>query len=334
MSREHIQSMKLILLKKIFYELTDENNLLSLKEIKTKLMELDINVTEQTLRRDIAFLQRNEIDIITVGGGRNTKYYLGSREFDLAEIKMITDCLLSAKSISDKKTKNLIDKFGKLVSVYEAESLNRQIYFSGRAKTVNEKTWYNVDAIYTAIETNVRVAFMYMRWNLEKELEPRSKGRIYEVSPMSLIYDGECYYLVGYDHLKKAIHHYRVDKMDKIEVLNDSCRYINTSEEFDIAVYSKRHFGMFGGESMEVTLLCNNEMINVILDRFGSEIDITIVDNYQFQVTVDVVISNVFIGWVIGLGDGVQIIAPDNVINLMKNRIQSLSNVYNQKNKL
>ena len=323
------QNLKLIYLRQILLDETGDSHGLSASDLILKLKEKDISVTAQTLRRDIDGLRQAGMDIIMEAHGKNTTYHVGEREFSLAELKILSDCVQASKSISEKKSEELIKKLEGLANRYDSQQLHRQVYLAGRAKTSNEKILYNIDAIHSAISQQRPITFLYCSWNMKKKLEKKYKGKIYHVSPWSLVYDDDCYYLVAYDHEEGYVKHYRVDKMEKIDIIAGASRQgAQVFQDRDIAEYSKRHFGMFGGKDALVTLECENEMINVIIDRFGTELEIVPVDSRHFQVQVSVVISNLFYGWIIGLGTGVRIVGPEQVVEEMGKLIDRTRKVY------
>ena len=170
------------------------------------------------------------------------------RDFEIAELKLLVDAVQSSKFITESKSNKLIKKIEGLASNNEAKSLHRQVYVANRIKTTNESVYYNVDDIQKAISENHKVSFQYFQWNPNKEKELRHNGMRYEISPWALTWDDENYYMVGYDSKEAKIKHYRVDKMLKIEIMADSKREGKALfKDMDMAVYSKKIFGMFGG---------------------------------------------------------------------------------------
>ena len=255
-------------------------------------------------------------------------YYIGSRDFELAELKLLVDAVQSSKFITQKKSRELIHKLEKLVSVYEAKQLQRQVVVTNRNKTINENIYYNIDMIYNGISGDVKIRFQYFSWNIEKEMELRRNGAFYEVSPLVLSWDDENYYLIAYDEEDKIIKHFRVDKMLDIQMTEEKRLGREVFNEFDTAVYDKKMFGMFGGTEERVKLLCDNELANVILDRFGRDVNLIPKGEKQFTVNVDVAVSRQFVFWVMGLGDGAKIVAPESVVSLVQAEIERLQLQY------
>ena len=206
--------------------------------------------------------------------------------------------------------------------------LQRQVYVSGRIKTMNESIYYTVDAIHNAISENRKIKFQYFQWNVKKEMMLRHNGAYYHISPWGLSWDNENYYLVGYDSEADKIKHYRVDKMLHIQMSNEKREGKEHIKKLDMADYAKKSFGMFGGKEQKVKLLVENSLAGVIIDRFGKDTMIIPADANHFTVHVNVHVSNQFLGWIISLGEGVKIVAPDEVVNQLKNEIDRLVRQY------
>lgn len=326
-SGEH-QKLKMLYLMKIFYEETDDSNFLTTKEIIQKLEEYGVMAERKTLYVDIDELRSFGVDIIMERIGRNSYYHIGRRYFELPELKLLVDAVQSARGITDKKSGELIEKVEGLVSKYEAKQLNRQVFITGRVKTMNESVYYNIDAIHEAVSTDKQIKFKYFKWDLQKKMKLRKDGDWFQVSPWALIWDNEYYYLIAYDIENSKIKHYRVDKMLYISLVDEKREGKEQYIKFDITRYSKSLFGMFGGEETKVTLEADNSMVNVVIDRFGKDIIINSVDPDHFRTTVNVSVSSQFLGWIIALGDKIRIVKPDEVVEQMKLEIIRLMNQY------
>ena len=315
------QKLKMLYLVKLFSTETDEDHALTMPEIIDKLAACGVNADRKTLYQDFEELRRFGLDIIAEHEGRNHYYYLGSRDFELPELKLLVDSVQSAKFITDKKSSQLIKKLESLVSKHEGSKLHRQVVIAGRVKTMNESIYYNVDKIHEAIASDKQIRFKYFQWNLNKEMELRHDGRWYQASPWALMWDDEKYYLAVYDSKYENITHYRVDKMLSIEILDEKREGRKEFEAINIPRYSNMMFGMFGGEETKVTLEAENDMISVMIDRFGKDIIIAPISDTHFRTTVTVAVSNHFLGWIMSLEGDVRIVAPDPVVQQMKDAI-------------
>ncbi len=322
------QKLKMLYLARIFMEETDEDHGLTLAEITSKLAAYEVHADRKTLYLDFDELIRYGFEIMSEKRDRTCYYYLASREFELPELKLLVDSVQSSKFITDKKSDQLIKKLESLVSVHQAKQLHRQVTITGRIKSVNERIFYNVDMIHEAINSDRQIRFRYFRWNLKKEMELRRDGGWYVVSPWNLMWDDENYYLVAFDAETGKIKHYRVDKMVQMSVMKEKRLGIQAFRKFSLPRYTKSLFGMFGGKEMAVTLEGANDMVGILIDRFGKDIIIIPADRDHFRTTVTVAVSSQFLGWIIALGPGIRIVGPDEVVEQMKGEIRRLQSQY------
>ncbi len=334
MSKSSMQKQKLLYLQKILLEKTDENNALTLTEIKDELARYGIKTERKSLYDDMEILQSFGLDICRVRTS-TVRYFIGSRNFEVAELKLLVDAIQSSKFITHSKSLKLIGKLEGLVSENQGKELNREVYVTNRVKTFNEQIYYNVDFLHNAISQNKKVAFKYTEWRVNFGSQqkivraPRKNGKDYEVSPWALCWDDENYYLVAYDSEAGIIKHYRVDKMEKIRLLTQNRDGAELFEEFNLARYAKSVFSMFGGEECNVKLSVDNNLVGVIVDRFGADTYIVRESEKTFSVNVRVALSPQFYAWIFGLGNGVRILTPKRAVDEFKDKIKELSAYYN-----
>ena len=328
MAKSSNQKLKLMYLMKIMLEKTDETHSITMPEIIDALKAYGVSAERKSLYSDIEALRQYGMDIIGLQEGGTYYYHVGSRQFELAELKLLVDAVQSAKFITAKKSKELIGKIESLASKYEASQLQRQVIVAGRVKTMNEIIYYNVDRIHTAIAENSRITFQYFQWNVDKEMELRHDGALYKVSPWALTWDDENYYLVAYDSTKGMIKHYRVDKMLHIKSTGEKREGRLVFHSFDTGAYAKKMFGMFAGQEETVRIECKNELAGVMIDRFGKDVPIIRKDDEHFTVNVKVDVSKQFLAWVMALGDGAKIMEPASVVEQMKQEIARLAEQY------
>ncbi|MCR5650072.1 MAG: WYL domain-containing protein [Lachnospiraceae bacterium] len=322
------QKLKLYYLSRIMTEKTDDEHALTLPEIKAYLEEYGVTADRKSLYDDLEALRVLGIDVIGEQRNRNYYYHVGKKQFEIAELKLLVDAIQSSKFITEKKSRELIKKLTGLASDYEAAQLNRQVVVQGRIKTMNESIYYIVDDIHAAISYNRKIRFEYMQWNLEKKLEPRRKDR-YEVSPWALTWDDENYYLIGFDAKAGQIRHYRVDKMRRIEVTDDKREGQEQFKKFNLAKYARMSFGMFRGEEVKVTLQFRNDMVGVMIDRFGKDIPINSTNKKDwYETIVDVALSDQFLGWIFSLGKNVIVTKPKYVVERFAQELQVLREQY------
>ena len=322
------QKLKLYYLSRIMTEKTDDEHALTMAEIKGYLEDYGVTADRKSLYDDLETLRVLGIDIIGEQTNRNYYYHVGKKQFEIAELKLLVDAIQSSKFITEKKSNELIKKLTGLASDYEASQLKRQVVVQGRIKTMNESIYYIVDDIHNAITNNKKIRFEYLKWNLDKKMVPR-KDKIYEVSPWALTWDDENYYLIGFDAEEDKIKHYRVDKMRSIELTDDKREGREHFKQFDMAAYARMNFGMFGGEEVKVKLEFENDMVGVLLDRFGKDISIHPADKEGWSETcVDVALSDQFLGWIFSLGTSVRIVGPEEVVERFAEEIRSMARIY------
>ena len=201
------QKFKLYRLAQIMLENTDEEHYITMPEIKEKLEEYEVTADRKSIYNDLKDLEKLGIEVEGEPVGNRYHYHVVERPFELPELKLLVDAIQSSKFITQKKTNTLIKKLEKLVSKYDAQKLQRQVYVSGRIKAMNESIYYTVDAIHNAISENRKIKFQYYQWNVKKEMELRHDGTWYHISPWGLSWDDENYYLVGYDSEAELIKH-------------------------------------------------------------------------------------------------------------------------------
>lgn len=327
MEGEISSKLKIVCLIRILMEKTDETHEMTMQEILSALEGYGIHAERKSVYSDMEQLRLFGLDIIKEQHDKNAFYHLGSRRFELAELKLLVDSVQAARFITEKKSNELIKKIEGLASKYEAGQLQHQVYVTERVKSENEQILYNIDAIHRAIAENSKITFQYFNWNEKKEMCPRHDGALYEVSPWALTLADENYYLVSYDK-ERGIRYFRVDKMLKINLTDEMREGKELFRQFDIAAYAKKRFFMFDGAEEKVELLCKNEFAGVIIDRFGKEIPMRKDGENHFRATVNVAVSDQFLAWILAMKDAAKVVGPKKVVDKMRSLIEEASGIY------
>lgn len=328
MARSSNQKAKLLYIAKIFSEQTDETHGLTMPELISRLNDVGISADRKTIYTDLEELRHFGMDILAQQEGGIWRYCLVSREFELAELKLLVDSVQSSRFITEKKSRSLIKKLESLVSVYDARQLQRQVLIAGRVKTMNESIYYNVDKLHTALSQGRQIRFKYFQWNVDKQEALRRGGAWYCVSPWHLRWDDENYYLIAYDAAFGQLRHYRVDKMKNIVITDEPREGEEVLKNFDPTIYTNRLFGMYGGETARVTLEGENAKVGLVIDRFGKNVPILRQDAEHFAAHVEVAVSPQFLGWIASLGGALRITAPESVVQSMRELVKTLSAQY------
>ena len=327
--------LKLYYLYKIMLEQTDDEHGLTIHEILDELAKYGIEAERKSIYRDFDVLSETiGLEIMVEKDGRQYYYHVGNKQFELAELKLLVDAVQSSNFITERKSAALIKKITSFASKYEANQLKRQVLVQGKIKNMNESIYYNVDDLYNAISKNSSICFKYLQWNTDKKLVAKTidesdKEKVYEVSPWALIWNDERYYLVAYNHTEKEIRHYRVDKMDKISLLDKPRLGKEEYEKSEPYRYAKKNFGMFAGNEAVVKLEFPANKVGILIDQFGKDITIMESDKKGFYTTkVDVFVSSHFYGWIMAIGPDVKILGPAEVVEGYKDIIKRQINQY------
>ena len=326
MAKSEKQKLKLLYIMQCLTEKTDAEHSVTTQEIIDYLALQGINAERKSIYTDIDLLIDYGMDIVK-NSGRSGGYTLVSRQFELAELKLLVDAVQSSRFITEKKSDELIAKLESYASKYEAKKLARQVNVNGRVKTMNERIYYSVDKIHEALNEESQIKFQYFTWTADKKMELKHGGAYYSVSPWALCWDDEKYYLVGYDNREYKIKHFRVDKMADVSVVYEKREGKEEFSKMQMSEYTNRLFGMFDGNLETVTLLCENHAANVIIDRFGTDIPLMKTDAEHFTVRVRVSVSKLFLSWIMAI-PGVKIVAPERTVDMMKSEIKRLQEMY------
>ena len=327
MPRSEKQKQKLFRILEIFLERTDETSGISIPHIIDILEnEYEIHAERKSIYDDFAVLSELGFAIENIGG-KPPRYILTNRIFELAELKMLTDAIESSKFITAKKSREIIKKLELFAGQRHAKELSRSVYVDDRVKTQNSSSIYSIDTIHTAINENLMIRFKYFDYNSKGEKTYRHGGAEYTVSPIALVWNDENYYLVCFDESAGEKKHFRVDKMSAAALTEQKRSKEAVSVRFNPAEYSKKVFGMYGGKEELVTLECKEKLAGVVIDRFGSDVRLSECTD-GFRVSVRVMLSPNFFGWVLSFGNDMKIIAPDSVTARMRDILREISKNY------
>ena len=303
--------MVLLLMMRELLLKTDEEHTLNASDLIRILKEYGYEADRRTIYSNVEILQDFGLDLLKKEDAPG--YYIASREFELPELKLLVDAVQSSKFISEKKSGELISKLMQLTSEAKAGQLNRSVFIRNRQKTGNEKVYYSVDTLHEAMNEDRQITFRYGEWTPARKLRAKRNGEIYTVSPWSLTWDDENYYLIAFDEKDSRIKHFRVDKMMDVGIKDSPRGGRDAFKDFDLPAFMRKTFGMFGGKDAEVRLRCENHLAGVIIDRFGSDLRLIPDGDSHFMIKIPVSVSPQFYGWLAGLGTGIEIAAPETV---------------------
>lgn len=303
---------RILYLLRILEQYTDEEHPLTTKQLIDKLQdEYGISAHRTTLTKDIVALQDYGVDIVTVHSTQ-CKYFIGSRKFELPELKLLIDAVESSRFITAKKSESLIRKIHTLTSQGQVSKLRRNNYVVDRIKPDNEQIYYIVDTINDAINEGKQISFQYYDYSGLKKKVLKNKGEIYKLSPYKLLWSGDYYYVIGYSEKKGKVINFRVDRIAAAPtILSENA--IPVPKDFDLENFTKEVFFMFSGDEVEVDLQCDNSLMKTMIDRFGENVKTLAYDMTSFRLITEVSVSPTFFGWVFGFDGKVKILGPKNV---------------------
>ena len=304
----------LLLLQQYLYQQTDEQHPVSVTDILAFWQQHGIQAGRKSVYTDIELLQNAGMDIVCVKSSQN-RYFVGQRLFELPELKLLVDAVESSRFITEKKSTALIKKLSHLTSTAQAEQLNRRIYMGGTPKPENESIYYNVDTIHNAVQKKQQITFQYFEYTPKKEKVLKHDGYKYRFSPYAMIWNRDCYYAVGWSEKHGKIAQFRVDRMTAVEPLEQAA--VQTPD-FDPAEYVRKVFGMYPDDLCTAKLLCDNEVMRSVIDRFGENVRTETVDEQHFRATVEVAPSPPFFSWVFTFSGKIRIVSPAAVLEEMR----------------
>lgn len=313
---------------KYLYENTDEEHPISTTELVKIFVAEDAHAKRKTVKDDMDVLVGEGFDVVTVRG-RNNSFFLGTRKFELPEVKLLIDAVSSSRFISAEKSETLISKLTDMVSRHQAEKVCRHLYTAEHVKADNKQIYYIVDAVTDAINEGKKIRFQYFDYDGKKEKCLRHDGSEYSVSPYALVWDDSHYYMCGYSDAKQMIVNYRVDRMCNTEIKDEKA--VALPEGFSMDDYVRKQFHMFAGDETEVVLECRDDMMKYIIDQFGEEVETRKVSEDTFQAKVHVADSPTFYGWVFPFEGKIQIVEPEEIREKYRSMVKAADRTFRKK---
>jgi len=308
------KKLKLLYLADYLRQHTDEQHPKTVQDMIAHLAAYDISAERKSIYDDLHLLELYGMDIQTVKA-KNFGYFLGERDFQLPELKMLIDVVQASPFLTKKKSMELIAKLEQLTSRYGGRQLRRQVYVMNRLRTVNEALYYAVDGINTAINENKKISFRYFDWTVDGQKAYRRGGELYVTDPVALCVD-RYYYLVAYDAAISDYRHYRVDRISNLTVLDQPRGQL--PEGFDLGAYTRTTFDMYNGQRRRVTLHMDEKLLNIAIDRFGADAHMRAVDGGCIEVSAEVESGPTFYGWLFQFGPQAKLLSPQSAVDEFK----------------
>ena len=330
------QKYKSLLVWDILQKRTDENHALKLKEIEEHLKMYGITAERHSIKRDIddiLTLLNKELDIDLDEYGIEDRALLGyeveydaaqrgykvsRRPYDFEELRLLAECVRASKFISKSQEEHLLAAIENLCSDYQIEELQTEVYLVGRNKTTNTHIMGNILKINQAIRLNRKVSFRYQKYTIRDRTQQvdRRGGATYIVSPFKLIINDGYYYLLAWNSKRNTTITYRLDRMKGADIDDEPREGGVEFSKINMKAYTQQHFGMFSGEPKTVSLRFTNNLLDTMVDRFGTASDVFYRpdDDTHFVVTTQIAISDQFFGWLCGFRKMAKIVSPPDVV--------------------
>lgn len=331
MGSSNSSKIRLLRLLEILTEKTDEDHPMETAQLLDELAKWDITAERKSIYRDMEALRSVGLDVIFT---RTPKcgYFLGERRLQVAEIRLLMDGVLSAGFITHKKSMELVNKLTGTISCYQAAELKNQLYIDHRNKQQNEEIYYTVDIVNRAIVRRKKICFSYNRRILDETGAIRWSTRTFTVSPYALLWYDDRYYLIGNNEKYDNLMHLRVDRMRHVLMLKENCRSFEEVSayrgHFDVADYAAKLSNAFGGTAMSVELVCEPELLETVLDRFGQEIDIRRRPDHRFSFRVKMAVSDGLVKELLNFGTGIEVVSPKMLREKMQQTVSALYQMY------
>lgn len=333
MAEKAVQSSK----KKIFYVLeilkkySDDQHPITASEIVEMLKsKYDLIAERKSIYRDIEVLKDCGYSIEKMG---SDGFFLAERDFEPVEIRLLNDAIIGASFITQRKTKELSKKLIKELSVFQSKQIESQTYFDNRVKFTNEHILYVIDTIHTAICENKKITFGYYRKRIVDNKISRIHARDHVISPYALIWSEDKYYLVGNYEKYDTLSHYRLDRMENVTVINEPSRCFQEvscyKNSFDAGDYVSKTFRMYSGMDEMIDLVCSNDIIEKITDKFGESVHYMSIGKDKFRVRARGFSSQGLVEWLMMLSDRCYIVAPQSLRNEVVERARSIVEMQN-----
>ncbi len=332
MAKSKNTKLKLLYLSDILNEKTDDMHTLSANELCEKLNALGVDAERKSIYNDIETLKDYGLDVILSNQKNMRGYFIGSRKFELAELRLLLDAVQAANFISPKKTRVLVKKIESFASEHQAKVLHGQVYVDNRPKCKNEELYYSISALDSAINSGNKVQFVYSRRTITENFRKSTSERLFTVSPYALIWSDDHYYLVCNNEKYDNLMNLRIDRIKRVSVLDEKSRSFSEvsdyKRKFDSADYASKLFNMYSGEPKPVELICENDMLEPILDRFGENARMQRYGETHFLVRTNACVSDGLISWVLQFGKRIEVKSPNDLKNAVKQKAYEICELY------
>lgn len=335
MKRENSRKIKLLRLWEILRQETDENHPISTNDLIARLKKEGIDVDRKILYTDIELLNENGYEVL-IDRAKSNRYYVVDRSFDIPEVRILMDAVQAAGFITEKKTRVLIDKIAELAGSRRAEVLKENITEFSTVKSDNEMIYYSIDTIVAAKEENKQIGFYYFDYNIKKDKVFRKDKKYpevnkwYVVNPVETVYNNDQYYLICYDDNHKTLANYRIDRMEKVSMLETPINKYEQIEKIDLSKYKRQQVEMYSGEVKKVVFNASKSMLDIIFDKFGTLAKLSENSDGTVKCTVELQIGPMLVAWLTAFDTRIQVVSPPTLVSKVKEHLEKTLSQYQE----
>lgn len=331
--KEEAKKIRLLKIWEILVRDTDEENRLNTETLLFKLREAGIVSVRSTLYQDIKILQKFGYEIFCKRAKQN-EYYVVDRNVSLPEILILMDAVQAASFISPEKTQELVDKLAGFAGSERGKVLKQNIVELTTPKTQNKNVLYSVSEISQAILRKKKIFFHYFNYDssfqrvykMGKRAPEKKRG--YKLNPLGTVFDNGYYYVFCYDDYFGNISHYRVDRMDAVYMLEEDASETANIKRGELTERKRKLFYMYGGRERRVEFVADNDLIDIVYDKFGGNIKLYPLNDEKISFSVEVQVSPTFFAWCCAFGSKLKVTAPTDVIEELREYIKELHELY------
>lgn len=303
------QKLKLLYLYKMLDEQTDAEHGLSMAQILEKLEELGVSAERKGIYNDLNVLREFGCTINTIQR-MPVEYTMEKAGLDLAELTLLVDAVQSSRFLTQRTAARLAKKLSSLASVHEREALKGRVHVDGRVKSQSDSVFYNVDTIHEAMRRKRKVSFLYYKFDSNMKPQVQHDGKPYVQTPVHIVFANGNYYLIGWSDAHEDFVRFRIDRMRLLQVTDERATRNQQIANYAFEDFAYQAFGMYEGEPVRAKLRVAQDAMDIVADRFGTDLPVTPRKDGGAEVSVTVRKSAQFFGWVAGMNGAVTIAGP------------------------
>lgn len=321
-----------MLILEILEEYSDANHHLTQQEILRLLrLNYDMECDRRSVKANVLSLKELGYEISMEDGDG---YYLVSRDFEDAELRMLIDSVLFSSNLTQTQAKNLIEKLKKQSNRYFSAKVSHVSNLPELHHGDNKQLMYVLDTINDAISEKKKISFVYNNYGTDFKLHSR-RSEPYIVNPYQMVANKGRYYLIcNYDKYDD-ISHFRLDKMTQVKILDEPVKPMKQvhglEQGLNLPKHMAEHIYMFSGQSVRVKLRTDSDTVSELIDWFGKDFRIT--EESDGKILVSLLINEqAMFYWALQYGPYVEVLEPESLRSKLRDAVAKMNEKYERKN--